>query len=118
MQERDVPVTLKQSETLNEISLGGVVDIGCAAELKMLLLQVLNPGKTVRISFEETRDLDVTAVQLLWAAERQSRNLGVELTFAGIMPEQVSNALAQAGFDGLPFPVGAKHNSEVKKCQP
>jgi anti-anti-sigma regulatory factor len=103
-----VPVTLEQSESLNQIRFEGVIDISCAAELKAHFLDALNCGKRVRVSVEEAHDLDVTALQLLWAAERASKKLGVELSFAGPMPEQISKTLAQAGFDRLPLPVGAK----------
>ena len=95
-------VTLEQSEALNEIRLEGVIDISCAAELKALLLQALESGKTVRVSVEEAVDLDVTAFQLLWAAEREARGLGVEFAFAGRVAEHFSAELAHAGFESFP----------------
>jgi anti-anti-sigma factor len=113
-----VPVTLEQSETLNEIRLEGVIDISCAAELKAHLLQALKSGNTVRISFEKALDLDVTAFQLLWAAERESKKSGVEFALAGFVPEQINTTLAQAGLDKFSPFVDSKSDSGVDKCQP
>ena len=72
-------VTLEQEETLNLLRLEGAVEIGCAAEFKGLLAQALASGRALRISLEGATDLDVTAVQLLWAAERKAKKAGVEL---------------------------------------
>jgi anti-anti-sigma regulatory factor len=123
-----MPVILKQSEALNQIRLEGVVDIASAAELKELLVNVFKAGKSeagdsetdkpvadkselskeVRISVEAVTDLDVTAVQLLWAAEREARGSGVVFKLADAVPESVSAALGEAGFLEFPVPVDAK----------
>ena len=113
-----MPVTLKQSETLNEIRLEGVIDISCASELKAHLLQALESGNSVRVSIEEALDLDVTAFQLLWAAERESKKSGVEFALANPLPEQIVHSLTQAGLGGFPLAADAKCNSGVDKCQP
>jgi anti-anti-sigma regulatory factor len=113
-----VPVALKQSETLNEIRLEGVIDISCAAELKAHLLLALKSGNAVRVSFETALDLDMTVFQLLWAAERESKKTGVEFAFAGLVPEQINNVLAQTGLDRFLPSVDAMTDSGVDKCQP
>ena len=93
-----VSVTLEQSEELSAICLEGAIGIAEAAELKLLLLRALEMGKEVRIQLERTADLDVTAVQLLWAAERAASEEGVAFMFAGMVPKQIAAALTDAGF--------------------
>jgi anti-anti-sigma factor len=101
-------ITLDESEAMSAIGLEGTVDISSAAELKTLLLKALNSGKEVRISLEGDPYLDVTAIELLWAAERQATRSGVGFALAGAAPEQVSNALLDAGFDKFPVPECAR----------
>jgi anti-anti-sigma factor len=89
------------------VTLRGVIDIACAAELKALLLEALSNANEVRISLEGTTYLDVTAIQLLWAAEQQSRRSGVPFRLEGHLPEAESAALAAAGFSSFPDSVHA-----------
>jgi len=91
-------ISLDRSDAGAVIALTDTVDITCAADLKALLLQALNSGAEVVISLDDATDLDVTALQLLWAAERQARQSAVGFRFAGPVPEPVSAALAEAGF--------------------
>jgi hypothetical protein len=96
-----VSLVLEECETQSEIRLEGAVDIACAAELKKLLLQALESGKELRVSLERAICLDVTAVQLFWAAGCEARRLGLGFTFAEKVPEEISSALAVAGFESL-----------------
>ena len=96
-----MPVILEQGETVSAIRLEGDIDICCAVELKTLLLQALASGTKVRLSLQDTIDLDVTAFQLLWAAERETRESSVEFALTGHVPEQVFQALANGGFESL-----------------
>lgn len=93
-----MPVTLEQSEKSNVIRLDGAIDIALAAELKKLLLQALGSGREVSVALDGATELDVTAVQLLWAARRQAQVSGVSLALTGKAQEQVTSALRQAGF--------------------
>jgi len=99
-----VPVTLEQKDTLTFIHLEGGIDIGCAAELKDLLIEKLKSGSAVYVSLESATGLDVTAVQLLWAAAREAQRVGVEFGFKGQTPETVRCALAEAGIEEFPVP--------------
>ncbi|MGC1460807.1 MAG: STAS domain-containing protein [Terracidiphilus sp.] len=98
-------IIVEQRERSTEICLEGVIDIASAAELKTILLDALKQDKTVRIALDAHSDLDVTAVQLLWAAEHEARAVGLEFTFAGGAPEPVASALKEAGFEKFPVPV-------------
>ena len=94
-----MPVTLGQKDALTFIQLEGAVDISCAAELKELLIERLKSGAAVCVSLESATVLDVTAVQLLWAAAREAQRVGVEFGFKGQTPEAVRSALAEVGIE-------------------
>jgi len=96
-----VGIAVEQREKLNLVCLDGAVDIASAAELKTSLIQALEPGHALSIALDRCTHLDVTAVQLLWAAERKAKALGVEFTLAGAVPEPVSATLREAGFENL-----------------
>jgi anti-anti-sigma factor len=83
------------------VALRGTIDIACAAQLKALLLEALNTGTGVRISLDGATYLDVTALQLLWAAQQQAQRSGVPLRIEGNIPQAVSAGLADAGFPPL-----------------
>jgi len=97
--EQNVGVTLEQSEMLGLLRLEGAIEIDCAAELKKLLLEALASGKQVRVSLADASELGVTAVQLMWAAKREARESSVGFVSEGQVPESVSAALAEAGFE-------------------
>jgi anti-anti-sigma regulatory factor len=97
-------ITLDESKSKAVIGLEGAVDISSAAELKTLLLRALHGGKKVRVSLAGATDLDVTAVQLLWAAEREAGKAGVGFSFAGPAPAEVSAALGEAGLQQFMVP--------------
>ena len=110
-----MPITLKQEDRSSLLSLEGAVDIASAAELKALLIEALGWGKPVHVSISDEgglnaalnqASLDVTAVQLLWAASREARAAGLELTLDGPVPEPVTAALGSAGFHEFPVAVG------------
>jgi anti-anti-sigma regulatory factor len=101
-------ITLTENEALSAIGLEETVDISSAAELKALLVKSLSAGKGVRISLEGAAYLDVTAIQLLWAAEREARGAGVGFVLEGPIPERISAALLDAGFDKFPITECAK----------
>lgn len=90
-------ITLDESGPQAVIGLEGVVDISSAAELKALLLRALHGGKKVRVSYDGTTDLDVTALQLLWAVEREANKVGVGFSLAGPALAEVDAVLSEAG---------------------
>ena len=98
-------ITLKQYKTSNVIRLEGAVDIAAAAEFKKLLLQAFGSGKAVRVALHGATDLDVTAVQLIWAARRGAERAGVDFTLSGAPPESVLSALGFAGLQHFLVPL-------------
>ena len=102
--QSSMPVTLAQGEAQCVIRLDGEINIGSAAELKKLLLQALASGRELRVDLEHATELDVTALQLLWAVEREARGSSRGFTLAGRVPAEISIAVVVAGFET--FPVG------------
>jgi len=99
-----VPLTLDQNENFCVLHLEGEIDITSATELKTLLLQGLASGRELRVNLERATDLDVTAMQLLWAAEREARRSGMGITLTGRLSEEISSAAGDAGFERFPVP--------------
>ncbi len=90
-------VALTHGEDSSLVHLKGAIDIADAAELKTVLLDALRRGSTIEVALDSATSLDVTAVQLLWAAQRGAQSAAVALHFAGPVPEAISAALADAG---------------------
>ena len=98
-----MPMSCDESEVLSLLRLQGDVTISSAAELKNLLLAALARGRDIHIDLSCVTEFDVTALQLLWAAERNAKGAGVGFSFAGPCPQDVALALAAAGFEKFTF---------------
>jgi anti-anti-sigma regulatory factor len=103
-----VPFTLEQSAGLCEIRVSGVVNIADAADWKKCLLQALASGPEIRLRLEAASELDVTALQLLWAAEREARALGTKFVVVAPIPEEIAIAVKDGGFEKFPLPLDSK----------
>ncbi len=100
-------ITLDENELRIVVALEGTIDVSSASELKATLLKALGVGKEVCISLDAATYLDVTAVQLLWAAERQARESGAAFQFSKHSSDLVTITLAQAGFPSFQSSVNA-----------
>ena len=96
-------IRLDREKSPGLIELEGTIDIAGAAELKSVLVEALASGGETRISLEKTTSVDVTAVQMLWAAEQEAKTSGVVLALEGEVPEAVRAALREAGFERFPL---------------
>lgn len=86
-----------QTGSINLIELDGELNISSAAELKEKLLQALESGTGISVSLAGVSAVDITAVQLLWAARRQAQMAGIAFTFAPPIPDHVVALLRDAG---------------------
>ena len=98
-----MPISLDQSEGRCVVRLDGEINIASAAGLKGVLLQALASANELRLDFAGATELDVTALQLLWAAAREARGSGKRVTLARPVPEDVMLAISEAGLEKLPF---------------
>jgi anti-anti-sigma factor len=100
-------IVLEKSDSESRIVLEGAIDIGCAAELKTVLLEALQASIPVSISIEGVTYVDVTAIQLLWAARSHADRIGAKFHLPDELPEVVAAALAEIGLSSLQAPVAA-----------
>ena len=94
-----MPVTVKLTKTRSTVSLEGAIDIAASSELKKVLVEALSKGKRVSVGLGRATELDVTAVQLLWAASREARRSGVEFALDGQELPEIRSALLESGLD-------------------
>ena len=107
-----MPVRFDRSATPGVIRLEGEIDIASARELKDALLEALGAKGEARISLGMATGMDVTAVQLLWAAEREAQASGMVLALDGPVPEAVGATLRQAGFARFPLAADTERDGE------
>jgi anti-anti-sigma factor len=94
-------LSFDKEKQLSLLRLEGEIGIGSAAEIKAFLLEALSVGKETRVDLEHVTDLDVTALQLLWAAQQAFTAAGVKLELANPMPESLVSRLPDMGFEGF-----------------
>jgi anti-anti-sigma regulatory factor len=99
-----VSVTFDQSDEQCLLRLEGGITIGVAAELKAHLQQALASGKALRVDLQQATELDITALQLLWAAGCEAKESGREFRLAGKLPPEIATAATEAGMERFPVP--------------
>jgi anti-anti-sigma regulatory factor len=100
-------VIVERRDEGNVVRLEGTVDISSAVELKGHLLETLKSGQDLRLDLSAATYLDVTAIQLLWAAQREAGVRGARCFCEGQVPEAVRSSLRDGGFEKLLFFAGA-----------
>lgn len=93
-------VTMEQQESQSVIRLAGEFTLTSAAELKNLLLQGLASGNDLRLDLEQAEEIDITVMQLLWAAGREADRKGASLAIQ--MSDAAAMAARDAGFERFP----------------
>jgi len=112
VREEIVAVHFDRASTPGVIRLEGEVGIAEAGALKEVLVEALRERRQARISLKTATGLDVTAVQLLWAAEREAHASGIVLALDGPVPEALRIPLRAAGFERFPFADDAAEQSK------
>jgi anti-anti-sigma regulatory factor len=95
-----LPITLNEEETRCVVRLQGDVDAADSGQLKGALVEAIAARKELHVEFAEATDLDVTAVQLLWAAKHAAGQANTSWTAEGI-PEPILMALRETGFENF-----------------
>jgi anti-anti-sigma factor len=98
-EELVVAIVLEQGEKTSCVRLKGPVDISSAEELKKILMNALKAGGEIQVMLGDSTYLDVTAIQLLWAAQREAARMGVRWIFGDALLEPVRSNLDDAGFN-------------------
>jgi len=92
-----MPAMVEEREGSSLVRLKGVIDITSAAETKNVLLYALTSNKAIRLALEGATELDITAMQLLYAAERDATKSGVLFALEGVVPDEIKVAMTEAG---------------------
>ena len=82
------------------IRLEGEFTVTSAAELRNLLLEGLASGNDLRLDLERIDEIDITLMQLLWAAGREANRTGA--TMAIRVSDAAAMAARKAGFERFP----------------
>jgi ABC-type transporter Mla MlaB component len=102
-------VILESNGTECILHLDGDCTLTSAAELKSALIQALaerasgqaaQPVNTVCLDFGRAGEVDIAALQLLWAAEQAAR--AGERRLVSRVPEGIRGLARDAGFDSFP----------------
>jgi anti-anti-sigma factor len=101
-QEKCVSITVDRSGAISMVRLEGEVDINSAMELKERLMEALAGGGEVKLDLSAASALDITAFQLIWAAERAAKKAEVAFSVTKLVPEQIVSMLIDAGLEPLP----------------
>ena len=80
------------------IRMNGQVTLASAVELKAALCEWLAAGKNLELDLESVEEIDLTILQLLWAASREAGDRRMQV--AG-RSEAVVNAVRAAGFEQM-----------------
>lgn len=99
-----MPITLDVRETTATIELKDAVDINFAAELKKTLEDALQQCGVVHVDVSTVSSLDVTPVQILWAAAGQARKAGTGFAITGNLESGLAATLSEVGLC-MPGPV-------------
>jgi MFS superfamily sulfate permease-like transporter len=99
-EESIVPVTMERHEGYWLIQLEDGCTVTSAAELKSVLLEGLASGKALRLDLEQAGEIDITLMQLLWAAGSEAERTGASIAIHA--SEAVRTAAREAGFEGFP----------------
>jgi anti-anti-sigma factor len=93
----NMAVTVDIQEGTRYIRLTGSLDIAHAAELKRVLVDAIPSSPRVCIEVAGVSAIDVTIVQLLWAAVSYAKSAGLDLILEGPVSEAAAKSLALTG---------------------
>lgn len=95
-----MPVTTDRTQACRTITLGGECTLASAAELKAALVEWMSSGQDLQLVLEPVGEIDVSLLQLLWAAAREAERAGAG--FLCRTPESAVSAARDAGFPQFP----------------
>ena len=98
-----MPAMIEEGENTYLVRLEGAIDIASAAEMKSVLLNALTSKKEIRLTLEGATELDITALQVLYAAERDAAKAGIRFALEGSVPDEISAAMTAAGLVKFKF---------------
>jgi anti-anti-sigma regulatory factor len=95
---------MEAHEDFSVIRLDGACTLASAGDLKKLLVGGLASGKNLRVDLGGVEEIDLAAMQLLWAAGQEAERAGVGIEVR--MTEAAAGAARAAGFERIAGPAG------------
>jgi anti-anti-sigma regulatory factor len=89
---------MKAGEGPTVINLNSSLTIDKAAALKDELSAALSKGENLLLNLSEVEELDLSCLQVIYAAHAQAKTSGCSLHFSGQAPESVVSRLVACGF--------------------
>ena len=96
MSQSDGNCQLTKTKDVSLIYLKSSVRIQQAATLKTILIEAINEKKAIRIDMSEIKEIDVTTIQLLYAAKNKAFTNNIDFNIFPIS-EQVKDELRASG---------------------
>lgn len=93
-------ITVDRLEKHWLIRLEGEFGVTSAPELKTLLLEWVASGRDLQMDLERAEEIDITLMQLLWAAGREAARAGAGMVSR--VSEAAAMAARDAGFERFP----------------
>ncbi len=93
-------VTMDRQESQSLIRLEGEFTVTSATELKERLLECLAAGNNLLLDLERAEEIDITLLQLLWAAGREADRAGAKIAIR--LSDAAATAAREAGFERFP----------------
>jgi anti-anti-sigma regulatory factor len=98
----DVTTRLDQSDVRSKLWLEDDIGIADAVALKAGLMEALAAGREISLNVDGVTGLDVTAVQLLVAAERDAAAAGLDFSLDGELPAVLASLISAMGLKSFP----------------
>jgi anti-anti-sigma factor len=96
-----VSTTLQVSDQCCVVLLEGDIDISSSEELKSVFVEALSYMRDMQLDITQASSLDITAIQLVWAASRKAAKQGSAFRMAGSSPEQIRRNAISGGLEAF-----------------
>jgi anti-anti-sigma factor len=84
-----VSLTCEKREHQCVIRLEGELDVACSGELKRCLVEAISHQKDLALDLSAATDVDVTALQLLWATMKAAEKMGKKVSVVSELPASI-----------------------------
>jgi anti-anti-sigma regulatory factor len=95
---------MQAGQTSFVVTLGSILNVEKVAALRGEIAAALESEQDLRVNFSAVEELDLSCLQVLYAALAAAKASGKELHFVGALSPRVSGRLKACGFIGEAFP--------------
>jgi anti-anti-sigma regulatory factor len=89
---------MPSSESIKILSYEGPVGIEKAAKIKEEILRMLEKNKIVTVNMSRIQEIDLSFIQIIYAARREAGKVGKEFHISGTLSDSVKNTFLVGGF--------------------